>query len=95
MTTGFNSLVPIAALISFLVGGAQVSPGSARPELSAVILGVRLAGDVTTASLSIGGFLARVFLIFLGDRRLRRVRLARRGKIAAAATPIRGSFLHE
>ena len=86
MTTGFNSLVPIAALISFLVGGAQVSPGSARPELSAVILGVRLAGDVTTASLSIGGFLARVFLIFLGDRRLRRVRLARRGKIAAAAT---------
>jgi hypothetical protein len=73
MTTGFNSLgLPIAALISFLFAGAQVSPGSARPGLSAVILGVRLAGDVTTARLSIGGLLAGVFLVFLGDRRLRR-----------------------
>jgi hypothetical protein len=96
MTTGFNSLaLPIAALISFLLGGAQVSPGSARPELSAVILGVRLAGNVTTASLSVGGFLAGVFLVFLGDRRLRRVRLARRAKVAAASTPIRGPFRHE
>jgi hypothetical protein len=95
MTTGFNSLaLPIAALISFLVGGAQVSPGSA-PDLSAVILGVRLAGDVTTVSLSIGGFLAGIFLVFLGDRRLRRVRLARSARIAAAAMPIRGPFLHE
>jgi hypothetical protein len=59
VTTGFTSLaLPIAALISFLVTGAQVSPGSSsRSELSAVILGVRLAGDVTTASLSVGGLL--------------------------------------
>jgi hypothetical protein len=93
VTTGFTSLaLPIAALISFLVTGAQVSPGSSsRSELSAVILGVRLAGDVTTASLSVGGLLAGVFLVFLGDRQLRHVRLARRRK-AAATTPIRGPF---
>lgn len=95
MTTGFNCLgLPIAALISFLIAGAQVSPGSARPELSGVILGVGLAGDVVTASLSIGGLLAGVFLVFLGDRRLRRIRLARRVKAAAATTLIRGPFLH-
>ena len=93
VTTGFSSLaLPIAALISFLVTGAQVSPGSSsRSELSAVILGVRLAGDVTTASLSGGGLLAGVFLVFLGDRQLRHVRLARRRK-AAASTPVRGPF---
>ena len=93
VTTGFSSLaLPIAALISFLVTGAQVSPGSSsRSELSAVILGVRLAGDVTTASLSVGGLLAGVFLVFLGDRQLRQVRLARRRK-AAATMPIRGPF---
>jgi hypothetical protein len=93
VTTGFTSLaLPIAALISFLVTGAQVSPGSSsRSELNAVILGVRLAGDVTTASLSVGGLLAGVFLVFLGDRQLRHVRLARRRK-AAATTPIRGPF---
>jgi hypothetical protein len=71
MATGFNSLaLPIAALISFLVGGAQLSPGSARPALSAVILGVRLAGNVATAGLSVGGLLTGVFLVFLGDRLL-------------------------
>jgi hypothetical protein len=95
MTTGFNCLgLPIAALISFLIAGAQVSPGRARPELSGVVLGVRLAGDVMTASLSIGGLLAGVLLVFLGDRRLRRIRLARRVKAAAGTTLIRGPFLH-
>ena len=95
MTTGFNCLgLPIAALISFLIAGAQVSPGGARPELSGVVLGVRLAGDVMTASLSIGGLLAGVLLVFLGDRRLRRIRLARRVKAAAGTTLIRGPFLH-
>ena len=96
MTIGFNSLaLPIAALISFLVGGAQLSPGGARPELSAVILGARLAGDVATAGLSVGGLLAGVFLVFLGDRLLRQVRQARRGGADAAATTlIRGPFQH-
>ena len=74
MTTGFHSLaLPIAALISFLVGGAQLPAGSARAELSAVILGVRLAGNVATVGLSVGGLLAGIFLVFLGDRLLRQV----------------------
>jgi hypothetical protein len=75
MTTGFHSLaLPIAALIAFLVGGAQLPAGSARAELSAVILGVRLAGNVATVGLSVGGLLAGVLLVCLGDRLLRQVR---------------------
>jgi zinc transporter ZupT len=86
MTTGFNSLaLPIAALISFLVGGAQLPAGSAGTELSAVILGVRLAGSVATVGLSVGGLLAGAFLVFLGDRLLRQARQARRGRADAAA----------
>ena len=93
MTTGFNCLaLPIAALISFLVGGAQLPAGSARAELSAVILGVRLAGNVATVGLSVGGLLAGVFLVFLGDRLLRQVRHARRGR-ADAATTLQDPFL--
>lgn len=87
MTAGFTSLaLPIAALISFLLAGAQLPDGSARPELSAVILGVRLAGNVATVGLSVGGLLAGVLLVFLGDRLLRQVRHARRGRAAAAAS---------
>ena len=73
MTIGFHSLVlPIGALIAFLVGGAQWSPAtSVRPALSAVILGIRLAGDPSTVGLSVGGLLLGVFLIFIGDRVLR------------------------
>lgn len=92
MVAGFNSLaLPVAALISFLVGGAQLSPGSARPELSAVVLGVRLAGNVATAGLSVGGLLAGTFLVFLGDRQLRQARQAPRGGAADAdSTPLIG-----
>ena len=87
MTTGFNSLaLPIAALISFMVGGAQLPAGSARAELSAVILGVRRAGTVATVGLSVGGLLAGVLLVFLGDRLLRQVRQTQRGRADAAAT---------
>lgn len=86
MTTGFNSLaLPIAALISFLVGGAELPGGSAKAELSAVILGARLAGNVVTVGLSVGGLLAGVLLVFLGDRLLRQLRHARRGRADAAA----------
>jgi len=86
MTTGFNSLaLPLAALTSFLVGGAQLPAGSARTELSAVILGVSLAGNVATVGLSVGGLRAGVLLVFLGDRLLRQARQARRGRADAAA----------
>ena len=57
MTTGFNCLgLPIAVLIAFLVGGAQLP-----------------AGNVATVGLSVGGLLAGILLVFLGDRLLRQV----------------------
>ena len=73
MAIGFHSLVlPIAALIAFLVGGAQWSQTtSARPSVTAVILGIRLAGDPSTVGLSVGGLLSGLFLVFIGERVLR------------------------
>jgi len=73
MAIGFHSLVlPIAALIAFLVEGAQWSEAtSARPAVTAVILGIRLAGDPSTVGLSVGGLLLGLFLVFIGDRMLR------------------------
>jgi hypothetical protein len=73
MTIGFHSLLlPIGALIAFLVGGVQWSQTtSARPSVTAVILGIRLAGDPSTVGLSVGGLLLGVFLVFLGERVLR------------------------
>ena len=59
MAIGFHSLaLPIAALISLLVGGAQ-------------------AGDLRTVALSVGGLLVGAFLVFVGDRVLRRRRRSR------------------
>jgi hypothetical protein len=76
MAIGLHSLaLPIAALISFLVAGAQWVPAaSARPALTAVILGTRLAGDLRTVGLSVGGFLFGLLFVFIGDRVLRRPR---------------------
>jgi hypothetical protein len=73
MTAGFHSLaLPIAALVSFLVGGAQLGAGgSTGPELRAMILGVKLAGSIETVGLSVAGLLVGVLLVFLGDRLLR------------------------
>jgi hypothetical protein len=59
MAIGFHSLaLPIPALISLFVGGAQ-------------------AGDLRTVALSAGGLLLGVFLVFVGDRVLRRRRRSR------------------
>jgi hypothetical protein len=73
MTIGFHSFMfPIGALIAFLVAGAQWPPAtSARPGVTAVILGIRLAGDPSTVGLSVGGLLLGLFLVFIGDRVLR------------------------
>ena len=58
MTTGFNCLgLPIAVLIAFV--------GSAGAQLP--------AGNVVTVGLSVGGLLAGILLVFLGDRLLRQV----------------------
>jgi len=79
MTIGLHSLaLPPAALISFLVAGAQWFPtASARPPLTAVILGARFAGDLRTIGLSIGGLLVGLGFVFVGDRVLLRRRLRR------------------
>lgn len=79
MAIGFHSLaLPIAALVSFWLGGAQWFPAaSVRPALGAVVLGIRLAGDLRTVGLSIGGLLLGLLLVFVGDRMFRRGRLPR------------------
>ena len=76
MAIGLHSLaLPVAALISFVVAGAQRVPAaSVRPALTAVILRVRLAGDLSTVGLSVGGLLVGLFFVFVGDRLLRRRR---------------------
>lgn len=80
LVTGFHSLaLPIAALTSFVIGGALSLPGSAGLELSAVVLGVRLAGSLATIGLSVGGFVLGFFLVSVGDRALRRARSGRTG----------------
>jgi hypothetical protein len=55
MTIGFHSLMfPIGVLIAFLVAGAHWPPAtSAGPGVTAVILGIRLAGDRSTVGLSV------------------------------------------
>ena len=77
MAIGFHSLaLPIVALISVFVGGAQWVPAaSSRPALTAVILGTRLVGDLRTVGLSVGGLLLGLFFVFVGDRVLRRRRI--------------------
>ena len=79
MAIGLHSLaLPLAALISFVVAGAQWLPTtSARPPLAAVILGARFAGDLRTIGLSVGGLLVGLCFVFVGDRVLLRRRVRR------------------
>jgi hypothetical protein len=79
MAIGFHSLaLPLAALVSFLVAGAQWFPtASARPPLTAVIPGARSAGNLRTVGLSLGGLLVGLCFVFVGDRVLLRRRLRR------------------
>jgi hypothetical protein len=76
MVIGFHALaLPIAVLFAFVVRSAQWFPAaSVRPALTAVILRIRLTGDLATVGLSVGGLLLGVFLVFVGDRVLRRRR---------------------
>jgi hypothetical protein len=76
MVIGFHALaLPIAALFAFVVRGAQWFPAAnVRPALTAAILRIRLTGDLPTVGLSVGGLLVGVFLVFVGDRVLRRRR---------------------
>jgi len=69
MTVGFHSLaLPIGMLVSFLVRGAYWGVAEPGRELTAVVLGVRLAGEPSAIGLSVGGLLVGVGLVFIGDR---------------------------
>lgn len=76
MVIGFHALaLPIAVLIACLLRGAPWSPAaSVRSALIALILRIRLAADLPTVGLSVGGLLLGVFLVFVGDRVLSRSR---------------------
>ena len=66
LVVGFHCLaLPIAALISFLVGGAAWMPGA--------------SAERRTVGLSVAGLLVGASLVFLGDRvlRVRRIRARR------------------
>jgi hypothetical protein len=78
ISIGFHSfLLPIAALVSYLEVGTLESPArTMRPLFSAVILGIRLTGDLLTAGLGAAGLIAGLLLVLAGDGVLRRSRRA-------------------
>ena len=73
----FALTLPIAAAISLAVGGAKWSPvGPTSFELSAEVMGLRLAGTAATIRLGVAGFLLGLLLVSVGDRLLRRATTA-------------------
>lgn len=77
--------LPIAAAISFVVAGAKWSPvDTTSLELSADVLGVRLAGTSATVRLGVAGFLLGLLLVSVGDRVLRRARDRSGARITAS-----------
>ncbi|MGH7349652.1 MAG: hypothetical protein ACREI6_06525 [Candidatus Rokuibacteriota bacterium] len=73
VTTGLHALaLPVAAAISFVVAGAQWSPSNPGAlELSATVLGVRLAATPLAIRVGVGGFVLGLLLLSIGDRALR------------------------
>jgi hypothetical protein len=70
--------LPFAAAISFVVAGAQWSPSDpGRLELSATILGVRVAASPLAIRMAVGGFVGGLILLSVGDRALRGLRRPR------------------
>ncbi len=86
VAVGVHALaLPIAAAISFVVAGAKWSPvDTTSLELSADVLGVRLAGTSATVRLGVAGFLLGLLLVSVGDRVLRRARVRRSASITAS-----------
>lgn len=64
--------LPVAAAISFVVAGAQWSPSDPGSlELSATILGVRVAASPMAIRAAVGGFVLGLVLLAVGDRAMR------------------------
>jgi hypothetical protein len=64
--------LPVAAAISFVVAGAQWSPSDpGNLELSATILGVRVAASPLAIRAAVGGFVLGLVLLSVGDRAMR------------------------
>ncbi len=86
MVVGLHALaLPIAAAVSFVVAGATwPSVDTASLELSADVLGVRLAGASATVHLGVTGFLLGLLLVSVGDRVLRRARRRSGARITAS-----------
>lgn len=73
---GLHALaLPLAAAVAFVVGGARGSPPAAgHAELSATVLGVRMAASPMAIRAAVVGFVVGLVLLAMGDRALRRRR---------------------
>ncbi|MGH7396019.1 MAG: hypothetical protein ACRELW_00615 [Candidatus Rokuibacteriota bacterium] len=70
--------LPVAAVLSFVVAGMQWSPSNpGNLELSATVLGVRLAATPLAIRVGVGGFVLGLLLLSVGDRALRGLRRSR------------------
>lgn len=76
ITIGLHGLaLPVAAAVSFVVAGTQWSPADpGNLELSATILGVRVAASPMTIRAAVGGFVLGLVLLAVGDRAMREPR---------------------
>jgi len=64
--------LPVAAAVSFVVAGRQWTPADpGHQELSAIILGVRVAASPTAIRVAVGGFVLGLVLLSVGDRAVR------------------------
>lgn len=79
LTVGLHTLaLPVAAAISFGATGIWPPPETADLGLSLDVFGVRLVGTPATVRLGVGGFVAGLLLVAIGDRALRRPGMADR-----------------
>jgi hypothetical protein len=79
IAVGLHALaLPVAVAVSLVVAGARWSasdPGSL--ELTAVVMGVRLAATSTAIRVGVAGFVLGLLLLSVGDRALRARRRSR------------------
>jgi hypothetical protein len=79
LTAGLHALaLPVAAAISFGATGIWPPPETADLGLSLHVFGMRLVGTPATVRLGVGGFVAGLLLVSIGDRALRGRGLATR-----------------
>ena len=79
LTAGLHALaLPVAAAISFGATGIWPPPETADLGLNLHVFGMRLVGTPATVRLGVGGFVAGLLLVSIGDRALRGRALATR-----------------